>query len=341
MATTPNSYLKPDPNTVLRDPQHAARLFVDDNFRLAPKHKFLFHVAFSINPAALKNIDLVQRHRNEINMLVKTVDLPSFEVQVETLNQYNRKKNVQFQHKLTPIAIKFHDDNMGLINQVWQNYYSYYYADSTSAQSAGAYNRNATRSSDFITTPYGLDNKSTINFFNHITIYQMARHEYVAYKLHNPIIQSWNHNGLDYAGTGTHDNTMKVAYEAVSYSNGIVEPGDPEGFAMEHYDQTPSPLKGGTGFTSSSPSMVDGKNITDNASAFLKTVTEQINSQVNAKQLETSGTAGILPEAFKTATQGVSGLPGFKFPVTKTTTTTTVASQVKITTTTTTTTTTG
>lgn len=315
MAITPSSYLQPDPNTVLRDPQHAARLFVDDNFRLAPKHKFLFHVAFSINQAALKSIDLVQRHRNEINMLVKTVDLPSFEVQTETLNQYNRKKNVQYTHKPQPISIKFHDDNMGLINQLWQNYYSYYYADSTSAKDPAAYNRNATRSSDFIPTPYGLDNKSNIPFFNYIIIYQMARKEFVSYKLHNPIITSWNHNQLDYSGTNMHDNTMKIAYEAVSYDSGVVEPGNPEGFALEHYDQTPSPLTSQGGFTSSSPSFVDSKNVTNNAPEFLRVMTEQINTQQNTQQLANPGTPGVITNLTTTSTQGVSGIQGIAFPL--------------------------
>ena len=330
MAFTPTSYLKLDTNTILRDYQHAARLFVDDDFRLAPKHKFLFHVAFSINQAALKNIDLVQRHRNEINMLVKSVDLPSFEISTETMNQYNRKKNVQYQQKYQPITIKFHDDNMGVINQLWQNYYSYYYADPSSALSPGAYNRNATRSSDFITANYGLDNRSSEPFFNYITIYQMARHEYVAYRLHNPIITGWNHNNLDYAGTNLHDNTVKIAYEAVSYDAGTVEAGDPEGFGMEHYDQTPSPLQGGTGFSSSSPSFVQSKNVTSNAAEFVKTITEQINSQVNTQTLQGTGTPGLLTQLISTSQAGVSGLQGIAFPLASAAATTTVASKIKI-----------
>lgn len=325
MAFTPNSYLKPDPNVIFRDQQHAARLFVDDNFRLAPKHKFLFHVAFSINPAALKSIDLVQRHRNEINMLVKSVDLPSFEVSTETLNQYNRKKNIQYTHKLQPASIKFHDDNMGLINQLWQNYYSYYYADSTSAKDPAAYNRNATRSSDFIPTPYGLDNQSTLPFFNYITIYQMARHEYVSYTLHNPIITGWNHNGLDYASTNLHDNTMKIAYEAVSYSSGDVVAGDPEGFALEHYDQTPSPLQSTGDLSSSSPTFTTNKNVTNNAANFINAATEQINTYANTQTLQNAGTPGLLSNLITTSTQGVSGLQGIAFPLSQNNTTTQVA----------------
>ena len=125
MAFTPNKYLKthsPMSYVYLRDQRHASRLFADDSFRLAPKFSHLFHVSFSINPAALKSIDLVQRHRNEINMLVKSISLPKFPLTTETANQYNRKKVIQTQHKYENATIKFHDDNMGLINQLWQNY---------------------------------------------------------------------------------------------------------------------------------------------------------------------------------------------------------------------------
>jgi hypothetical protein len=246
MAFTPNQYLTNTTTTVLRDQQHAARVFTDDQFRLAPKHKFLFHVAFSINIAALRNIDLVQRHRNEINVLVKSCDLPRFTINTETLNQYNRKKNVQTKHTYNDINVTFHDDNMGIINQLWQNYYKYYYADPTTAESNNALMRNAMLSYDYNSRPFGLDNGSRTPFFNYITLYQMARHEYVSYKLHNPIITGWNHNKVDYAQNTVHDNTMTLQYEAVSYGNGNISQGDPEGFSIEHYDQSLSPLQPGT-----------------------------------------------------------------------------------------------
>jgi hypothetical protein len=194
MSFTPNNNLRLDASVLLRDQQHAAKMFNVDQFRLAPKHKFSFHVAFGINTGALTNVDLVQRYGSEINMLVKSIDLPSFTVQTETLNQYNRKKVMQYQHKFQELSVKFHDDNMGLINQLWQNYYSYYYADPKSAKVHGSFARNAVSNSDFITSQYGLDNASTAPFFKYIKIYQMARHEYVLYHLHNPLISSWNHN---------------------------------------------------------------------------------------------------------------------------------------------------
>ena len=46
-----------NPKGNLGDFRHAARTFVDDNFRLAPKSKFLFHVFFKINTNALKSLN--------------------------------------------------------------------------------------------------------------------------------------------------------------------------------------------------------------------------------------------------------------------------------------------
>lgn len=314
MAFTPNNFLYSPSNVTLKDYQHAARVFTDDQFRLAPKHKFLFHVAFNINSAALKNIDLVQRYRNEINVLVKAVDLPQYKVTVETLNQYNRKKNVQTTHKYDPITITFHDDNMGLINQLWQNYYSYYYADTTSAATPGAYRRNATKNADYITTPYGLDNGSTMPFFNYITIYQMARHEYVSYTLVNPVITAFNHNKLDSTQPGIHDFTMGVAYESVAYNYGEVTKGDPEGFGFEHYDQTPSSLQQGEtgGIQSTSPSMTVQPNL--NGSEILNVVSQQLRTYQDTKENQNTGNLKSVVSATSATT--TSGLQGINFPVT-------------------------
>jgi len=328
MAFTATNNLKSDPVINLRDWQHAAKLFADNQFRLAPKLDFQFHVAFSVNKAALRNPELVQRYSNEINMLVKNVTLPKFSVSVDSVNQYNRKKNAQFHINPEDVTIAFHDDNMGLINQLWQNYYTYYYADPTSASTAGAYNRNATRSSDYITTPYGLDNKSTNPFFNYITIYQMARHEYISLKLINPIIKTWNGNSLDYSKTTTHDFTMQLAYEAVTYGNGVVTAGDPEGFGLEHYDTTPSPLQGiNPDPTIIHPSFVNNLNSTSVAVSTLNNTINTINSYQNTQVPPTAGTPGLTTAS---QLQTISGVPGVVFPVASNSTNTTVATPTKL-----------
>lgn len=328
MSFTPNNYLKNTSNITLRDQEHAARLFVDDQFRLAPKHKFLFHVAFNINSSACKDSSLIQRHKNEINMLVKNIDLPNFTIQTELVNQYNRKKAIQYQHKPGEISISFHDDNMGLINKVWQNYYSYYYADSSSATVPGAYNRTATKNFDYTNSSYGLDNGSTNPFFNYITIYQMARHEYISYKLTNPIITSWNHNKLDYSqSNATNDFTMKLQCEAVSYDSGMVDDGTVEGFGVEHYDNTPSPISGSENTTSFSPTF---SNRTTGINSTLDTIVQQINTYQNTQILNNAGRTGVINNLAATTTQSVNGLRGITFPTPVTNNKPTVATLINL-----------
>jgi hypothetical protein len=323
MAFTPDSSLRANSNILLRDQRHASRLFVDDQFRLAPKANWLFHVAFGINPAALKTIDIAQRHGNEIGMLVKSVTLPKFTMATDQVNQYNRKKQIQRQHKFESSTIKFHDDNMSLINNLWQNYYSYYYADSTSAKKAGAYNRNAIRNFDSITSNYGLDNGSTTPFFTYIKIYQMARHEYVSYTLHNPIIQSWDHATVNYEDKNLHDFTMMVGYEAVSYGSGEVTAGDPIGFGLEHYDTTPSPLQSMGRADNASPSFLNNANLTNNATSFLANLVATNNAYANNQQVNNSAGIGT---GTTTTNQTTGGIQDTAFPTTNSSNNTTKAS---------------
>lgn len=329
MAFTPNSNLTLTPPTIMRDYQHAALLFNSDQFRLAPKHGFLFHVAFGINKNALTNASLVQRYGHEINMLVKSIDLPSYSISTETVNQYNRKKVVQYQQKPGEIGIKFHDDNMGLINQLWQNYYSYYYADSTTAKIPGAFARNATKGYSTIPANYGFDAGSSEPFFSYIKIYQMARHEYVLYQLYNPIITSWNHNKVSYSDQGVHEVDMKVIFEAVSYGVGAVSSGDPEGFGQEHYDTTPSPLQGKTPPGTINPSFVSSIDTTGLNAGILSHAISQVNNYQNTQQssspLQSVGgalgaaaglaaAAGIAGAALGAAKSIIGGLSGISFP---------------------------
>jgi hypothetical protein len=260
-------------------------------------------------------------------MLVKSIDLPNFNITAETINQYNRKKNVQTTHKYNNITVKFHDDNMGLINQLWQNYYSYYYGDSAAAQDASAFNRTATKNGNYIRYNYGLDVGSTKPFFNYITIYQMARGEFVSYKLHNPIFTAWNHNQLDYSQAGLHDNSATIAYEAVSYGSGLVKPGEPEGFALEHYDLTPSPLladPSAEDLGNASPSFTGSKALESLKPSFLNNAISTVNSYRNTKQ------PGAAAAASTVASAG-AGANGIAFPkMEEVAANTTVAKPIKL-----------
>lgn len=296
-----------NPKGQMGDWQHASRVFVDDDFRLAPKVKFLYHVYFYMNSSAVKNQDLVERNKNEISLLVKSVDLPKFSVKALTFNQYNRKKVVQTSHEFQQVTIAFHDDRANIINNLWQSYYAYYYADSTTGKKAGAYDRNSMKNKEFIVGNYGFDNNSSIPFFNDITIYQLNQRQYASYTLIRPVITSFNSDNHNSSDQGQPSGcTMTLMYEAVTYDTGSIKSGNVKAFAQEHYDKVPSPLSpsgGGTrtllgtggvleGATNVFESLTLGSKpggIFNSLENFVNTSTAAINTYQNAKNLTKAG----------------------------------------------------
>ena len=297
MANQNNAYQNNNTsNITVRDWQHAARMFTDSNQIYGPKQNWLFHVAFHINKKALRNIAIGTTYNTQINMLVKSISLPKYTITVDKVNQYNRKRNIQQRITYEDITVKFHDDNLGLINQLWQNYYNYYYADPGSAGVTGAYNKTAIKRFDSIRTSYGLDTGFNESFFDYITIYQLAQGSYISYKLINPIFTSWNHNGLDYSSTTTpHDNEAQIAFEAVEYGAGEVEPGTPEGFALQNYDLSPSPLVNATQTPTSpkdiktTPTLSGIETMPNLKQEILDTKVKQVNNYQNNKQNNAQG----------------------------------------------------
>lgn len=127
-----------NPKGNLGDYAHAARLYNDSAFRLAPKTKFLYHVVFNLNPQALAGTNFKEQHATTLGLLVKSIDLPKFKIQVDVAQQYNRKRAVQTKLEYEAINVAFHDDNLGITTALWSLYYGYYFADSSHGASTGA-----------------------------------------------------------------------------------------------------------------------------------------------------------------------------------------------------------
>jgi len=331
-----NGALSPKGN--MADYAHAARLFTDNEFRLAPKQKFLYHVTLNLNDNVVNKVlpGWVQRHTNEVNMLVKSVTMPKFDIQVETKNQYNRKKNLKTRIDYSPVNIIFHDDNNSIVTQLWTAYYNYYFADGTygSRDGAGAPNQtarpysrfNAYGSTSTHSDRFGLDNNQYEPFFTSIQISQLARHQYLTMTLVNPIIESWQHDTLDNSASAEPvQSSMTVAYEAVFYADGPIQEGStPKGFASEHYDLTPSPIAAGSGTSlfGSSGVLAGGVSVLgDLASgkADLGTLLTAARTVNNAKKLTKEGVRNeafqVAGKTIRTATgTNVSGLANTSFP---------------------------
>lgn len=235
----------------LRDYTHASELMRPNGLALAPKHKFLFHVYFNINP----NLSNKANDLGLVGALVKSVQLPTFSIDTEQYVQYNRKRVVQNRIKYEPVQIVLHDDGNNSVLAMWQKYYGHHFSD-------GTYPTNINKSRDLYQDtglPQGwgkslssiLTSFSGEPFFKDITIYSFNRGQYTSCTLVNPAISRWSSDTHDYSqSTGTMQHEMTIEYEYVEYGAGQVSEDNVSGFGNKsRYDTEPGAL--GPGSTTS------------------------------------------------------------------------------------------
>lgn len=253
----------------MRDYQHASRLYVDNFYEFAPKAGWIYYTALNINPKVRDAITTAPRRaafdawfartKGVVGLLAKVVDLPKFTIATETLNQYNRKVIIQKQISYSPVTVTFHDDMSNATTDLWKHYYQYYFADSIDDRSLRVpasilpkyTDRKYTEYVESTDQSYGLNNKQSIPFFISIDVYQLHKQHYTSFKLVNPIIKEWAHDGLDQTQGGRLlTSRMTVDYETVIYNTDAANKVTRQnpGFTANHYDNTPSPLSiGGAG----------------------------------------------------------------------------------------------
>jgi hypothetical protein len=241
----------------LKDYAHASKIFRTNQYELLPRYKFLFHVFFNINTGQIPALQKVFGSGDvaTVGLVVKSAQLPSYTINVETMNQYNRKRLVQTKLDYNPVQIVFNDDQGDLIRNMWYNYMSYYYKDTAnsyqgaavtdgtigqlaSMQQGFSYNTRDTYTNSRPVNDWGYIGESYSDglknigagkeggkpaFFRDITIYGLSQKKYASYTLINPMITEWQHDTYDYtAGGDIMTHTMNIRYETVKYGSGAV-----------------------------------------------------------------------------------------------------------------------
>jgi hypothetical protein len=235
---------------------HASRLFVDNNLARSPKAAWMFYVNFNINAPVVGDQGWIGRQGiRDVGLLVKSASLPKFKIKTETMNQYNRKTQVQTQLNYDPVNVEFWDDNSEITNDLWKNYYKYYYSDSTYGDNLSVKNGAAPLGlkefgdNKFSETsnPYGFDNFQTIPFFDSIDVFVLHQKKFTQFRLVNPLIASWDHDTVSVSeGNKVMVNKMSLVYENVLYYQGDISQGEnPPGFAGQYYDTIPGSTVGG------------------------------------------------------------------------------------------------
>ncbi len=251
----------------MKDYTHASRLYLDDNFKLMPKQKFLFHVVFNTDETLFTDA-FSPNERLELNMLVRACDLPKYDLSLEEKVQYNKKMYTATRIAYEPVNITFHDDHADTVNAFWKKYYEYNIADSINMNNDLTISNTKDDYYDFgsarSTTKFGLDTPKQRRkpYLKGVEIFVLHKQRFTSMTLVNPVIGSFSHDNLDQAdGAGVMNNTMQILYETVIYKSGIINRNNIPGFATIHYDREPSPLTvlgGGTNSLFGPGGVVDG-----------------------------------------------------------------------------------
>lgn len=200
----------------------------------------------------------------ELSFMVKAVDLPKISVDVEELNQYNRKTYNMTKVNYGPVNITFHDDNANTIRDFLANYYNYYFGDgsrsheekhSLRATDTGLRHSYHEDGMNFAGGSWGLDSVYTHtakgqNLLDYIEIFSLSKGRASGYKLLNPIFSDISHGAHDASAGGiTMEHTVTVNYESIIY--GEQQVSKIPGFGTSFYDREKSVLSGAGGGTNS------------------------------------------------------------------------------------------
>jgi len=250
-----------DQGVYLRDSRHAANAFGLNKSDLSngtPRHKFEFFVKINFNNVDpdvrnfVRSFFVDPAEQAILHTMIKSINMPSMQIDTTTLNQYNKKRVSQTKINYNPISITFHDSVEGRTLRLWEMYYEYYFRDGLAPQKlevgtskptsfldafVGAFtgqngstaNRKATefKPDDTITDRfkdnYGYNLARVGNekyLIDTIEIYQVHGGKFSRTDIIRPRVSGFTHDTLDYEDSaGLVEMKLDFEYEGVVYAN--------------------------------------------------------------------------------------------------------------------------
>ena len=186
-------------------------------------HYFVhFHYSDLYTPADQKGIiDITHR--------VKSIDAPRFDIETETLNQYNKPRIVPLKINYQPITITFWDDRSNLTTDFWNTVYQFYFLNGARNDPSQypSYDSDITHINDGTSDMLGYDNygyyigdkkHNRKNLFAYMSLYLVANTQCNRIDLINPYMQQMQHDQFSQEMSNElAQNTVTWAYENVVY----------------------------------------------------------------------------------------------------------------------------
>lgn len=193
-------------------------------FSRIPRLKHNWTVTFELSPGATQLLtkkigsDRVNELLSELSLRAQSVDLPTWNITTQTLNQYNKHRHVHTRVDWQQVQVKFFDTVDNAFQALLIAYMEYYFPNNFNDVGFNAMQPD--QLSLAFKGEYGLAsiNNSNNNFF----ITMVVNREYGGWVdqtlIINPKITSVQHDQLDYTDTGSPVNwTITLQYESAVF----------------------------------------------------------------------------------------------------------------------------
>jgi len=200
----------------------------NSKFTAEVKPKFLFYIQF-IGYSQYDSLDVP-------SFRVKRCELPSVNMPIETLNQYNKRRQIYTKREYQPLTMTLHDTNDQVTINLFRRYFRNYFYDGekytdNSSLDALEYNVLA-KYGAWNNKGYGLnpDRSNLANpggyFFKRINIYTFLDQQIIQYALIHPMFASVRFDDVESSSSEHREITFTVDYEDLSIRAAGTRAGD-------------------------------------------------------------------------------------------------------------------
>lgn len=205
-----------------------------------------FYVKIIYDPLAKPLADFILKGQiyDDTSLLIKNVTMPSFSIDAQEMNQYNRKRIIQTKIKNKPVTINFHDVMGGLTLSIWRMNYMYYFndgLDNLSFKSSWIANppwdlnfdlssllEPQVAADEFFSSgtnftglkSFGYSGPVMRYLFKKIEIFQISGGKFTKVSLFNPTITDFDGGQMDYSSSDPAELSYTFDYEWAEYENG-------------------------------------------------------------------------------------------------------------------------
>jgi hypothetical protein len=216
---------------VLRSKPYASTFFgangdISTGMGGLPRYKFMYYARFVPGSEALKlysDLKDLGRWENGISFKIRSIDKPNVDLNIQQLNQYNRKRYAYTKVEYKPLKVKIYDTSNDIPLELWRRYFTYYFGDSREkgqsiSQSSSNYNQQPVTGSYNYDTGWGFSPISErLNFFDRIELYAVFGRRYTQINYINPKISDINWGTYESDSSELAELDMSLNYEALEY----------------------------------------------------------------------------------------------------------------------------